>query len=244
MAYSDNISRLSRLTAILVKLQAKNSVSVEKLSEHFEVSKRTIYRDISSLEQAGVPIIQIEGKGYGLMKGYRLPPIMFTEEEANALIFGEKMIAKTKDESLIKEFIKATDKIKSVLRSNEKEKADFLANRTIIGKNWQEERTSSYLSDIQKALTNFQVIQIEYRKEDATKNSTRKVEPFAIYHNTSENWVLIAWCRLREEFRSFRIDRIQKMTYPLEKFVPHEMTLDEYVEIQRKKHFQKPVTKG
>lgn len=178
------------------------------------------------------------------MEGYRLPPIMFTEEEANALIFGEKMIAKTKDESLIKEFIKATDKMKSVLRSSEKEKADFLANRTIIGKNWQEERTSIYLSDIQKALTNFQVIQIEYRKEDATKNSTRKVEPFAIYHNTSENWVLIAWCRLREEFRSFRIDRIQKMTYPLEKFIPHKMTLDEYVEIQRKKHFQEPVTKG
>ncbi len=227
-----------------MKLQAKTSVSVEKLAKHFEVSKRTIYRDLASLEQAGVPVIQIEGKGFGLMDGYRLPPIMFTEEEANALIFGEKMIAKTKDESLIKEFTKATDKIKSVLRSSEKEKVDFLANRTIIGKNWQEERTSNYLSDIQKALTNFQVIQIEYRKEGATKDSIREVEPFAIYHNTSENWVLIAWCRLRKEFRSFRVDRIQKMTYPLEKFVPHKMTLDEYVEIQRKKHFQEPVTKG
>lgn len=244
MAYTDNISRLSRLTAILLKLQAKTYVSVEKLSEYFEVSKRTIYRDFASLEQAGVPIIQIEGKGYGLIEGYRLPPIMFTEEEANALIFGEKMIAKTKDKSLINEFNKATDKIKSVLRNSEKEKANFLANRTIIGKNWDEERTSNYLSDIQKALTNFQVIQIEYRKDGATENSRREVEPFAIYHNSSENWVLIAWCRLRKEFRSFRIDRIQKMTYPLEKFVPHEMTLDEYVEIQRKKHFKVPVTKG
>lgn len=244
MAYSDNISRLSRLTAILLKLQASTSISIEELAEHFEVSKRTVYRDLTSLEQAGVPIIQIKGKDYGLMEGYRLPPIMFTEEEANALIFGEKLIAKTKDESLINEFIKATDKIKSVLRNSEKEKADFLANRTIIGKNWQEERTSNYLSDIQKALTNFQVIQIEYRKEEATENSEREVEPFAIYHNTSENWVLIAWCRLRKEFRSFRIDRIQKMTYPLEKFVPHKLTLDEYVEIQRIKHFKKPVTKG
>ncbi|HBH23294.1 MAG TPA: DNA-binding transcriptional regulator [Cytophagales bacterium] len=237
MAYSDNISRLSRLTAILLKLQTNTSVSVERLSEYFEVSKRTIYRDLASLEQAGVPIIHIEGKGYGLMEGYRLPPIMFTEEEANALIFGEKLIAKTKDESLIKEFNKATDKIKSVLRNSEKEKVDFLSKRTIIGKNWHNERTSSFLSDIQKALTNYQVVEIEYRKEGADDNSKRKVEPFAIYHNTSENWVLIAWCRLRKEFRSFRIDRIQKMTYPLEKFVPHKMTLDEYVEIQRKKHF-------
>lgn len=244
MAYSDNISRLSRLTSIILKLQTKSSVCVEKLAEHFAVSKRTIYRDLAALEQAGVPIIQIEGKGYGLMEGYRLPPVMFTEEEANALIFGEKMIAKTKDESLIHEFNKATDKIKSVLRSSEKEKANFLANRTIIGKNWTEERTSNYLSDIQKALTNFQVIEIEYKKEGATENSSRKVEPFAIYHNTSENWVLIAWCRLRKEFRSFRIDRIQKLSFPQEKFVPHKMTLDEYVEIQREKHFNKVVTKG
>ena len=244
MAYSDNISRLSRLTAILLKLQAKPSVSVEILSEHFKVSKRTIYRDLTSLEQAGVPIIQIEGKGYGLMEGYRLPPIMFTEEEANALIFGEKMIAKTKDESLINEFNKATDKIKSVLRNTEKEKADFLSNRTIIGKNWTGERTSNYLSEIQKALTNFQVIQIEYKKEGANENSAREIEPFAIYHNTAENWVLIAWCRLRKEFRSFRIDRIQTLTYPLETFSPHKMTLDEYVEIQRKKTFQQSCDKG
>jgi predicted DNA-binding transcriptional regulator YafY len=243
MAYSDNISRLSRLTSILLKLQSKPFVSVNQLSEQFEVSKRTIYRDLDSLEKAGVPIMAIEGKGYSLMKGYNIPPVMFTESEANALIFGEKMIAKTKDESLINEFNKATDKIKSVLRSSEKEKADFLASRTIIGKNWQEERTSNYLSDVQKALTNFQVIKVEYKKENEN-TSTRDIEPFAIYHNTSENWVLIAWCRLREEFRSFRIDRIQKLTLPLEKFIPHKMTLDEYVEIQRKKHFIKPVTKG
>jgi predicted DNA-binding transcriptional regulator YafY len=243
MAYSDNISRLSRLTAILLKLQSKPLVAVDKLAEQFEVSKRTIYRDLDSLEKAGVPIIAVEGKGYSLMQGYNIPPVMFTESEANALIFGEKMIAKTKDESLINEFNKATDKIKSVLRSTEKEKADFLANRTIIGKNWKEERTSNYLSDIQKALTNFQVINIEYKKENED-TSKREVEPFAIYHNTSENWVLIAWCRLREEFRSFRIDRIQKLTYQLEKFIPHKMTLDEYVEIQRQKHFNEQVTKG
>lgn len=244
MAYADNITRLSRLIAILFKLQTKTSIPVEKLSLHFQVSRRTIYRDLTSLKQAGVPIVQIEGKGVGLMEGYKLPPVMFTEEEANALIFGEKMIAKTKDESLIHEFTKATDKIKSVLRNSEKEKADFLANRTIIGKNWNDERTSNYLSNIQKALTNFQVIQIEYRKEGTTKNSRREVEPFAIYHNTSENWVLIAWCRMRKEFRSFRVDRIQSLFCSTEKFVPHKMTLDEYVEIQRQKHFQEPVTKG
>lgn len=242
MTYSNNINRLSRLTAILIKLQAKPFISVLHLSQEFGVSKRTIYRDLESLEQAGVPLTLIEGKGYSLMNGYNIPPVMFTESEANALIFGEKLIAKTKDESLIYEFNKAIDKIKSVLRSSEKEKVDFLANRTIIGKNWQEQTTSNHLSMIQKALTNFQVLSITYQKENDENTTHREVEPFAIYHNTSENWVLIAWCRLRNEFRNFRIDRIKKINPPVQYFTPHKMTLNEYVEIQRKKHFEKLAT--
>ncbi len=70
MAYSDNISRLSRLTSILLKLQSNPFVNVNQLAEQFEVSKRTIYRDLDSLEKADVPIIATEGKGYSLMKGY------------------------------------------------------------------------------------------------------------------------------------------------------------------------------
>ena len=122
MTYSNNINRLSRLTAILIKLQAKPFISVLQLSQEFGVSKRTIYRDLESLEQAGVPLTLIEGKGYSLMNGYNIPPVMFTESEANALIFGEKLIAKTKDESLIHEFNKAIDKIKSVLRTPKKKR--------------------------------------------------------------------------------------------------------------------------
>ncbi len=237
MAYSDNISRLSRLTSILLKLQARPHVSVLQLAKQFDVSKRTIYRDLLALERAGVPIVQLEGKGYSIADGYNIPPVMFTESEANAIIFGERMIAKTKDESLIAEFNSAVEKIKSVLRASEREKADFLANRTIIGKNWQEEITSNYLSEVQKALTNFHVLEIDYLKEGAEKPTRRAVEPFAIYHNTAENWVLIAWCRLRDEFRNFRIDRIRRLQNRRESFSPHKMTLEEYVEIQRKKHF-------
>lgn len=242
MAYSDNISRLSRLTSILLKLQANSFVNVEKLANQFEVSKRTIYRDLKSLEKSGVPIIQIEGKGYGLMEGYNLPPVMFTEAEANALIFGEKLISKTKDESLIREFRNATEKIKSVLPSPEKEKAELLSDRTIIGKNWKDERTSNHLSEIQKALTNYQLLFLDYQKEGAKKPEQREVEPFAIYHNTLENWVLVAWCKLRNDFRNFRLDRIHKMKTSSEKFTPHDLTLDQFVEIQRKKHFKGDVT--
>ncbi|MFK7920995.1 MAG: helix-turn-helix transcriptional regulator [Bacteroidia bacterium] len=242
MAYTDNISRLSRLTAILLQLQTKSFISVSQLSEHFGVSERTIYRDLGALEDAGVPITALEGKGYGLVDGYNIPPVMFTESEANALIFGEMLIEKTKDASLIAAFRKASDKIKSVLPERDKEKADLLAARTIIGKNWKNERTSSFLSEIQKGLTNYRVLKIEYQKLDSETTNTREVEPFAIYHNTSENWVLIAWCRLRQDFRNFRIDRIKALYVLDERFSPHDMTLDEYVEIQRKKHFNEPLT--
>ncbi len=244
MSYSSNISRLSRLTSILLKLQSKSAVKVQQLANSFGVSKRTIYRDLTALEQAGVPVVPLEGEGYKLMEGYVIPPVMLTESEANALVFGKKLIDKTKDESLIREFNTAIDKIKSVLRTSEKEKVDFLADRTIIGKNWQDETTSDFLSEIQKALTNFLVIQIQYKRAGQKEINTRNIEPFAIYHNMEENWVVIAWCRLRKEYRNFRVDRIRKLTLRDEHFAPHKMTMKEYKKIQRDKHFNVAVTKG
>ena len=232
MAYTDNISRLSRLTAIQLKLQCNLYVSVEQLSKEFNISKRTVYRDFLALEQANVPIIAVEGKGYTLMDGYKIPPVMFTETEANALIFAQKMMEKTKDESLINEFNKAIDKVKAVLRSEEKSKADFLANRTFIGKNWQNIKTSNFLSVIQRALTNFNVLKIAYKKESDLEPILREIEPFAIYHSFSEDWIVVAWCRLRMEFRNFRIDRIKTISCLPEKFNPHKITIEEYWQMQ------------
>lgn len=236
MAYTNNISRLSRLTAIHLKLQSNLYVSVTQLSKEFHISKRTVYRDLLALEQANVPIVAVEGKGYTLMDGYKIPPVMFTETEANALIFAQKMMEKTKDESLINEFNKAVDKVKAVLRSEEKSKADFLANRTFIGKNWQNKKTSNFLSVVQRGLTNFNVLKITYKKETDLEPIPRDIEPFAIYHSFSEDWIVVAWCRLRNEFRNFRIDRIKTMVSLPEKFTPHQMTMEEYGEIQRKKY--------
>lgn len=242
MSSPEKIPRLSRLTSLLLKLQAGAYISVGELSEQFEVSKRTIYRDLAALEEAGVPLVAEEGRGFSLMEGYRIPPVMFTESEANALIVAEKFIARTKDESLIREFTKAIDKIKSVLRNEDQQKSKFLSERVIIGKNWENTRNSSFLSEIQGALTNHNPLSIEYQKKESTELSSRVVEPFAIYHNTSDHWVLIAWCRLREDFRNFRLDRIQSLRTQNETFEPHPLTLEEYVEIQKEKHFKKSVT--
>ena len=219
-----------------MKLQSQPHVPVEQLAEQFDVSKRTIYRDLKALERAGIPILFTEGKGYGLMEGYNLPPVMFTEAEANAIVFGERLISKTNDESLIREFRQATEKIKAILDNSEKEKLEFLAERTIIGKNWYDKRTSNHLSTIQKALTNFTVLKLAYVKDGEEEPTIREVEPFAIYHNTAENWVLIAWCRIRKDFRSFRIDRIRELEAQQETFPPHETTMEEYAEMQHQQY--------
>ncbi|MEM9025170.1 MAG: HTH domain-containing protein, partial [Bacteroidota bacterium] len=178
MSYTNNIARLSRLTAILLKLQTRPSVSVKALAEEFAVSTRTIYRDLEALEQSGVPVMAGEDGGYALVEGYNVPPVMFTEAEANALIIAEKIVAKTKDYSLINDLASAIDKVRSVLRNSEKDKAEFLSERTIIGKNWDNEVTSDLLADIKKALTNFNPIRIGYQRADETV-SEREVEPFA-----------------------------------------------------------------
>lgn len=222
----NDTKRLSRLTAILTQLQTKRLVTATQLADKFKVSIRTIYRDIRALEQAGVPVVTEEGKGYSLMDGYKIPPVMFTESQANALILAEQLVLKNKDTSFINDYLEAVDKVKAVLRQTEKDKANLLADRTRFEQNVNRQRTSNNLSLLQNALTNFCLTRIAYTNE-ANQETTRLIEPFALV-STTENWLLIAWCRLREEFRYFRLDRIAKTEVLHEKFTPHKMTLQDF----------------
>lgn len=219
------VNRLSRLTAILIQIQTKRIVTASELAIKFQVSKRTIYRDLKALEKAGVPILTEEGKGFTLMEGYKIPPVMFTEKQANALILAEQLVLKNNDASFLKDYSEAIDKIKSILKYTLKDKANLLSDRTQYNEVLQKERNSNNLSDIQNALTNYNLVKISYINKEGV-SSDRTIEPFAIV--SKKNWYLIAWCRLREEFRFFRPDRIQSITILLEKFNPHNMTLQEY----------------
>lgn len=221
----DDIKRISRLTAILTQLQTKRILTAQGLSEKFGVSKRTIYRDIKALERAGVPILTEEGKGYTLMEGFRIPPVMFTEKQANALILAEQLVLKNKDASFVKDYSEAIDKIKSILKYTVKDKANLLTTRTTYDQVLNQERSSNILSDLQYALTNYNLVEVQYINKEG--NSTeRLIEPFALLN--SSNWYLIAWCRLRKAFRFFRLDRMQNIKIKSEKFEPHNMTLQEY----------------
>ncbi|MNU74237.1 bifunctional biotin--[acetyl-CoA-carboxylase] synthetase/biotin operon repressor [compost metagenome] len=238
---NNDTKRLSRLVAILTQLQTKRLLTAAELATRFSLSNRTIYRDLKALEQAGVPILTEEGKGYTLMEGYRIAPVMFTESEANALITAEQLILKNKDESFVKEYSEAINKIKSVLRNNTKDKANLLSKRIVFRNNQDNHRTSNYLSVLQLALTNFDLVRIKYHSPETNKTTERTIEPFAIY-STQDNWLLIAFCRLRKDFRAFRLDRIQGLNTLIDKFEPHKMTLQEYFEICKAKLFSEPLT--
>ena len=230
---ASNTQRLSRLTAILTQLQSRRLITAPKLAGRFNVTVRTIYRDIRALEDAGVPIFTEEGKGYGLMEGYRIPPVMFTEDEANAIITAEFLIHACKDESLIKEFTSAVQKLKAIIPDELKNRVEILEQRIGITKTYTDLSVKSkYLLDIQKALVEHLVIKINYTNQSEQK-SEREVEPFAIYTGENGDWLLVAHCRLRKDFRTFSLKNIEEVFITNEKFAASPLTFAQY----RKKTF-------
>jgi len=227
MADLNEIPRLSRLTAILTILQSKRIITASEIANKFDISKRTAYRDIKALELSGVPIYTEEGKGYSLMEGYTLPPIMFSEQEANALITAEQLILKNKDKSLVNNHSNAISKIKAVLRYSKKEKAEILSERIAYFVNFTNETTSDNLSTIQIAITDLKLLKIKYHSIGKNEITERTIEPQALYHS-SENWIMIAWCRKRNDFREFRLDRIQSLQLLSKTFESRNFNLKEY----------------
>ncbi|MEN9918441.1 MAG: hypothetical protein RL662_877 [Bacteroidota bacterium] len=226
--FDSDTPRLSRLTAILVLLQSHKLVTATSIANKFNISTRTAYRDIKALEDAGVPIVTEEGRGYSLMEDYTLPPIMFTEAEANALITAEMIISANKDLSLANNYSQAVAKIKAILKHSTKGKTELLAERIYIRNNPNREITSNYLMLLQMAITDLSLIKISY--SDEQHNSTdRRVEPLALY-STQENWILIAFCRLRQADRAFRLDRIASLEILPEKFESHNFSFQKYAE--------------
>ena len=197
-----------------------------ELARKFDVSLRTIYRDIRKLEESGVPILTIEGRGYSIMEGYTVAPIMFDEMEVNALITAEHLIAQTNDNSLIQHFGRTLEKIKSVFRSELQSQGELLNRKMLVLKSGEEEAKSSSLSYIQMAIVNFRVTEISYSDKNQ-ENTRRKIEPVAIY-SINEKWIVIGWCRLRQDYRSFRLDRIQHFKILEEVFEDRNFELDAF----------------
>ncbi len=221
------MTQLVRLISMLTLLKSKRILTATELSQKFDISVRTVYRDIRKLEESGVPIITLDGIGYSLMGGYTVAPVQFNEKQANALITAQHLVRQSNDKSLVNDFDEAMTKIKSVFRTSIQEKSESLSNKIHIFNNHYENISSNILSEIQLAITNFRLVKIHYAKVYTDEKSFRKIEPCAMY-STQNKWILIAWCHLRKDYRAFRIDKIQHFKISQENFKDRKFSLQEY----------------
>jgi predicted DNA-binding transcriptional regulator YafY len=212
------MNRLDRVTAILIQLQSKRIVKAQDIADRFNISLRTVYRDIRTLEEAGIPLVGETGVGYSIMDGYRLPPVMFTMEEATAFLTAEKLVEKLTDVSTDESFKSAMYKVRAVLRSAEKDHLEVMDNHIEVLDNpyiTKEKNGSSSLQVILKSISSKQVLTITYFANHSQETTSRNIEPVGIFYLGS-NWYLIAFCQLRNDYRNFRADRItQTVSTPL-----------------------------
>jgi predicted DNA-binding transcriptional regulator YafY len=207
--------------AIVLHLQSRRLVRAEDLASSFAVSVRTIYRDIAALGEAGVPISGEAGVGYCLVKGYHLPPVSFTGEEAAALFVGGELVKRFADASLRAPADSALLKIRSVLPTTHQDELSRLEKATVIAGPTRPAPglDGDALRPIQQALVGRRVLRLSYRARERTEDTARDVEPMGVVFGGGA-WYLIAWCRLRGAVRHFRLDRIRKLELGTERFAP------------------------
>jgi len=224
------MNRFDRITAILIQLQSRRIVKAQDLAERFEISLRTVYRDISSLLEAGVPIIGEAGVGYSIMEGYRLPPVMFTKEEARTFITAEKLMEKFTDFSTQSQYQSAMFKVKSVLRSSEKSMVENLENHIEVRQSAKPFHTenSNTLDILLKSIVERKLVRMNYNAISVDDLTDRSIEPVGIYHE-NQHWYTIAFCHLRDSYRNFRCDRILKIELTDQSFQHKHAPLKEFL---------------
>ena len=208
------MNRIDRVTAILIQLQSKRVVKAQEIADRFTISLRTVYRDMKTLEEAGIPIIGEAGIGYSIMEGYRLPPVMFTKEEATAFLTAEKLVEKLTDDSTRETYGAAMFKIKSVLRLAERDHMENMDKYIEVIDNpyvSNQKNETAYLQNILRAIAEKIILNIDYFAEHSQEKSNRNVEPIGIFF-MSRYWYLIAWCTLRKDYRTFRVDHIKYLS--------------------------------
>jgi predicted DNA-binding transcriptional regulator YafY len=209
------VNRIDRLVAVLTTLQSKKFVTAEFIADKYEISVRTVYRDLRALGEIGVPISFENQKGYSIVQGFFLPPVSFTSEEANAIVLVSSLSERFTDPTTKKHIENALAKIKAVLRTPEKEKAERLQSQIKIYNPLRVVK-SDFLTEIQNAILHKQILKIDYTNNKSEK-SHRDIEPIGLTFY-SDQWHLIAWCWKRYDYRDFKVTQIGKLINKGEEF--------------------------
>jgi predicted DNA-binding transcriptional regulator YafY len=206
------MNRTDRLLAIILELQARGTQRAEDLAETFEISKRTVYRDVQALSEAGVPVVAVPGQGYSLLEGYFLPPLSFTIDEAALLLLGSEVMARSFDAEYSAFAHDAARKIAGALPERVREETSRLQDAirfSTFGTNGDpidEDR----LRQIRRAIVRHQVVRLRYYARTGEGETVREVDPLGLIHFRGV-WQMVGYCHLRKDIRSFRISRIESL---------------------------------
>lgn len=216
------MNRIDRLTGMILLLQSHRVITAEEIASHYEMSVRTVYRDLAALGEAGVPIVAEAGVGYSLMRGYHMPPVMFTEQEAAALFMSGEVTEQIADGTLRTSLRSALLKVLSVLP---KERHDSLKKLKQTVGVWiggpRKEDEHRALMPLQQAVARRLCVRLSYNAGSRGEVSSRIVEPLGMMYYARE-WHLIAYCRMRKDFRDFRLDRVVNWEVTNETFDGHK----------------------
>jgi predicted DNA-binding transcriptional regulator YafY len=218
------MNRVDRLMGYLLLFQSRGLMRAQDFAAQFEISERTVYRDIQALCEVGVPIMATPGEGYQLLEGYYLPPITFSPGEARALFLAVSMLSgMTKEGRTQTAVITALDKIRAVLPQATLQQLEAL--QTIIRFYTLAPTTLDFDDPIflrlQEAIHQNRVIHLRYHAQHTNEVTEREVEPMRLLY-LDKAWMLTGYCRLRQSPRVFRLDRIDRLKLCPEKFTPRQ----------------------
>ncbi len=225
----DTLKRFDRVVAMLIQLQSRRTVKAADLAERFGVSLRTIYRDIRTLEKAGVPVTGEAGVGYSIFDGYRLPPVTFTREEASSFIAAEKLTQKLTDRNLRGHHESAMHKIRAVLRGREKDWLEALESNIQVDPAYSpfNESVPDAMEVLFESIANRRQVKIRYQGYGKESAGDRMIEPVGLFHE-SGFWYVYAWCHVRNDYRQFRTDRLHRIARTDISFSRQHGNLGEY----------------
>jgi predicted DNA-binding transcriptional regulator YafY len=198
------MARADRLFQIVQTIRGRRLTTAAHLARRLEVSERTIYRDVADLQTQGVPIEGEAGVGYRIGKGFNLPPLMFTTQEAMALAAAVRIAQSWLDPALAAASADALGRVMSVLPSAERAAAEGLL--VMVSAVGLSPKTQVLLQQLREAAQNKHLAHMVYRDVNELQ-SDRTVRPLGVFY-WGKVWTLAAWCETRSDFRSFRIDRI------------------------------------
>jgi predicted DNA-binding transcriptional regulator YafY len=203
------MNRIDRLFAILLLLQNRRVVRASDIAERFEITERTVYRDIAALAQMGVPVVSLPGVGYRIMEGFYLPPLVFTSEEASALYLGAAVM--TASGNFVKAARGAIEKLNAALPERTRRSAQTLAEMVefTLPKN-AFNLEAPYLVQLRDAIVRRRTVHLRYHSRSGDRVTERDVDPYSLTTSQAA-WYFSGFCHLRQDIRSFRLDRVDSL---------------------------------